>query len=162
VSPRTRRAMANWLCGYGISQRRAAWLCSTPRSGLTYRSKRERNDRHASKALRLVARGSPDWGYRLAVGYLKLRGWQMNHKRGFRLWQLNGLSLPPYRPSRKIKTGAKLKVKASKRNDVWALDFVHDSYRGSQPLRCLTIKDEATSFCLAIETGRQNEVSSFP
>lgn len=154
VSPRSRRAMARWGVERGLSHRRASWLCSTPRSGLFYRSRRLRSDEHLSKALRVVARRFPDWGYRLAVGYLRLRGWSLNHKRGYRLWRLNGLSLPPYRPSRKVKTGASLKRKALKRNDVWAWDFVHDSYRDGQPLRCLTVKDEATSFCLAIETGR--------
>ena len=75
-----------------------------------------------SAALRIVAREDPSWGYRLAGGYLRLRGWQLNDKRVFRLWRLNGLSLPPYRPRRKI--------------------------------RSLTVKDEATGYCLAIKTGR--------
>jgi putative transposase len=67
---------------------------------------------------------------------------------------LNGLCLPPYRPRRKIRTGAKLDGLALRRNDVWAWDFVHDRYHDSEPLRCLTVKDEATGFCLAIKTGR--------
>ena len=100
----------------------------TPQSGLNYRSRREHRDRHLSAALRIVAREDPSWGYRLAGGYLRLRGWQDNHKRIYRLRQLNGLSLPPYRPRRKIRTGAKLEGLALRRNDVWAWDFVHDRY----------------------------------
>lgn len=146
--------MARHAIERGVSQRRAAWLCSTPRSGLYYRSKRERRDRHLSAALRIVAREDPGWGYRLAAGYLRLRGWQVNDKRVYRLWHLNGLCLPPYRPSRKIRTGARLERLALRRNDVWAWDFVHDRYHDSQPLRCLTVKDEATGYCLAIKTDR--------
>lgn len=71
-----------------------------------------------------------------------------------RLWRLNGLCLPPYRPSRKIRSGAKLDGLALRRNDVWAWDFVHDRYHDTQPLRCLTVKDEATGYCLAIKTDR--------
>lgn len=108
VSPRARRAMARYAMDRGLSQRRSAWLCSTPRSAIYYRSKRERRDRHLSSALRLVARGDPAWGYRLAAGYLRLRGWQVNDKRAYRLWRLNGLCLPPYRASRKIRSGARL------------------------------------------------------
>jgi putative transposase len=37
---------------------------------------------------------------------------------------------------------------------VWAWDFVHDRYHDAEPLRCLTVKDEATGYCLAIKTGR--------
>jgi len=147
--------MARYAMDRGLSQRRSAWLCTTPRSGIHYRSKRERRDRHLSAALRLVARGDPSWGYRLAAGYLRLRGWQVNDKRVYRLWRLNGLSLPPYRPSRKIRSGARLEGLALRRNDVWAWDFVHDRYHDAQPLRCLTVKDEATGYCLAIQTGRR-------
>jgi len=147
--------MARYAMDRGLSQRRSAWLCTTPRSGIHYRSKRERRDRHLSAALRLVARGDPSWGYRLAAGYLRLRGWQVNDKRVYRLWRLNGLCLPPYRPSRKIRSGARLEGLALRRNDVWAWDFVHDRYHDAQPLRCLTVKDEATGYCLAIQTGRR-------
>ena len=146
--------MARFAIDRGLSQRRAAWLCMTPRSGLYYLSDRERRDRHLSAALRIVARQDPSWGYRLAGGYLRLRGWKDNYKRIYRLWQLNGLSLPPYRPRRKIRTVAKLEGLALRRNDVWAWDFVHDRYHDFEPLRCLTVKDEATGYCLAIKTGR--------
>ena len=146
--------MARYAIDRGLTQRRAAWLCSTPRSAIYYRSKRERRDRHLSAALRIVARGDPGWGYRLAAGYLRLRGWQVNDKRVYRLWRLNGLCLPAYRPSRKIRTGARLEGLALRRNDVWAWDVVHDRYHDSEPLRCLTVKDEATGYCLAIKTSR--------
>ncbi len=37
---------------------------------------------------------------------------------------------------------------------MWVWDFVHDRYHDAGPLRCLTVKDEATGYCLAIKTGR--------
>jgi len=146
--------MARYAIDRGLSHRRSAWLCSTPRSGIHYRARRERRDRHLSAALRIVARDDPGWGYRLAGGYLRLRGWPLNDKRVYRLWRMNGLCLPPYRPSRKMRSGTKLKGLSLRRNDVWAWDFVHDRYHDSQPLRCLTVKDEATGYCLAIKTDR--------
>ena len=154
VSPPARRAVARFAVRRGLSRRRAAWLCTTPRSGMEYRSVRERRDRWLSAALRIVAREDPSWGYRLAGGYLRLRGWQFNDKRLYRLWRLNGLSLPPYRPRRKVRSGDKLAGPARHRNDIWAWDFVHDCYGDAEPLRCLTVKDEATGYCLAIKTAR--------
>ena len=153
VSPRARRAMARYACGRGLSERRACWLCTTPRSGLYYQSRQLLRDRHLGKALKIVSRWFPAWGYRLVWGYLRLRGWRDNPKRIYRLWHLNGLSLPPYRPSRKIKTGKHLDGPAVRRNDVWAWDLVHDSYGDGQKFKCLTVKDEATSYCLEIMTG---------
>lgn len=144
--------MALYACDRGLSERRASVLCSTPRSGLRYQSKRLNRDRHLSRALRIVSGRFPAWGYRLVWGYLRLRGWQDNRKRVYRLWHLNGLSLPPYRPSRKIKTGKHLDGPAHNRNDVWAWDLVHDSYGDGEKFKCLAVKDEATGYCLQIMT----------
>ena len=146
--------MARYAIGRGLSQRRASWLCSTPRSGIFYRSRMDRRDRHLGKALLVIARRNPAWGYRLSWGYLKLRGWTVNAKRVYRVWRRLGLCLPAYRPKRKIRTGAKLDGLALRRNDVWAWDFVHDRYHDAQTLKCLTVKDEATGFCLAIKADR--------
>ncbi len=146
--------MAKLAVVRGLSQRRAAWLCSTPRSGIFYESRMDRRDRHLAKALLIIARRHPAWGYRLSCGYLRLRGWQVNPKRVYRVWQRIGLSLPAYRPKRKTRTGAKLDGLALRRNDVWAWDFVHDRYHNTETLRCLTVKDEATGFCLAIKVDR--------
>jgi transposase InsO family protein len=62
--------------------------------------------------------------------------------------------LPPYLWSHKIRSGAKLDGLALRRNDAWAWAFIHDRYHDSQPLRRLTVKDEATGYCLTIETDR--------
>ena len=155
VTPRARRAMALFACDRGLSERRACELCSTPRSGLRYRSRRERNDRHLAKGLRIVAKRYPAWGYRLAWGYLRLRGWKLNAKRVYRLWRALGLALPPFKPSKKIKSGHRLDSPACRRNDVWAWDLVHDSYGNGEKFKCLTVKDEATSYCLSILVDTQ-------
>ena len=88
-------------------------------------------------------------------GYLRLRGWKHNAKRVYRLWRLLGLALPPFRPSKKIKSGHRLESSASKRNDVWAWDLVRDSYETGEKFKCLTVKDEATSYCLSILVDTQ-------
>ena len=46
-------------------------------------------------------------------------------------------------------------------NTVWSYDFVHDSCANGQTLKCLTVVDEHTRECLAIEVSskiRSNEV----
>ena len=51
-------------------------------------------------------------------------------------------------------TGATLQPLARAKNDVWSWDFVHDAPSTGEPLRWLTVKDEATRWCLAIEVDR--------
>ena len=122
---------------------------------MEYRSVRARQDAVvvSSVADRGTGRselGLPDWPVDICgfeAGNSMTNGY-------FRLWRLNGLSLPPYRPRRKIRSGDKLEGPTRHRNDVWAWDFVHDRYGDAEPLRCLTVKDEATGYCLAIKTGR--------
>ena len=69
MSPSARRAVARFALSRGLSRRRAAWLCTTPRSGMEYRSVRARQDRWLSAALRIVAREDPSWatGWPVAI-----------------------------------------------------------------------------------------------
>lgn len=65
-----------------------------------------------------------------------------------------GLQVPRRKPRKKVVTGATLQPTATQKNDVWSWDFVHDATTRGAAFRCLTVKDEATCFCLAIEVER--------
>ena len=153
VSPRARRQVGQAACARGLSQRRAAWLCTTARSGLRYQSKRRQRDARLAQALRGVAKRYPQWGYRLAGGFLRGRGWRVNFKRIHRVWQQCRLQVPKRKPRKKIKTGLTLQPMAKTKHAVWSWDFVHDVTTDGQALRCLTVKDEQTRWCLAIEVA---------
>ena len=154
VSPRARRQEAQAACARGLSVRRAAWLCTTARSGVRYQLKRSKRDARLAQALRGVAKRYPQWGYRLAEGFLRGRGWRVNLKRVHRIWRQCGLQVPKRKPRKKIKTGMTLQPVAKTKNAVWSWDFVHDVTTDGQALRCLTVKDEHTRWCLAIEVAR--------
>ena len=154
VSPRARRQVAQAACARGLSLRRAAWLYTTARSGLRYQSKRRKRDARLAQALRGVANRYPQWGYRLAEGFLRRRGWRVNLKRVHRVWRQCGLQVPKRKPRKKIKTGMTLQPTAKTKNAVWSWDFVHDVTTDGHAFRCLTVKDEKTRWCLAIEVAR--------
>lgn len=154
VSPRARRQVAQAACARGLSLRRAAWLCTTARSGLRYQSKRRNRDARLAQALRGVAKRYPQWGYRLAEGFLRRLGWCVNLKRVHRVWRQCGLQVPTRKPRKKIMTGRTLQPTAKTKNAVWSWDFVHDVTTNGQAFRCLTVKDEHTRWCLAIEVAR--------
>jgi len=154
VSPRARRQAAQAACARGLSRQRAAWLCTTARSGLQYQAKRRKRDARLAQALRGVAKRYPQWGYRLAGGFLRSRGWRVNLKRVHRVWQQCTLQVPKRKPRKKIKTGLTLQPVAKTKNAVWSWDFVHDVTTNGHAFRCLTVKDEHTRWCLAIEVAR--------
>ncbi|HQU29192.1 MAG TPA: hypothetical protein PKZ24_08520, partial [Nitrospirales bacterium] len=127
VSPRARRQAARAACARGLSQRRAAWLCTTPRSGIRYEPTGPHRDRWLAQALRGVAKRYPQWGYRLAGSFLRHRGWRGNVKRLYRVWGQCGLQGSRRKPRKKVVTGTTLQPWATHKNEVWSWDFVHDA-----------------------------------
>jgi len=83
-----------------------------------------------------------------------------------RLWRLAKLQVPRKRPRKRIAVSRPRPVPASGANQVWAYDFVFDACANGQQLKCLTIIDEFTRECLAIDvagsirSGRVIEVLS--
>jgi putative transposase len=72
----------------------------------------------------------------------------------YRVWCQCGVQVP-HRTSRKnVAPGATLQPVAQTKNAVWSWDLVHDATTAGEAFRCLTVKDEVTGFCLAIEVGR--------
>ncbi len=119
-----------------------------------YEAKGPKRDARLAKALRGVAKRYPQWGYRLAGRFLQQRGWRVNLKRIHRVWRQCGFQVPIRKPRKKVVTGTTLQPTATRKNDVWSWDFVHDVTSSGEPFRCLTVKDEATRLCLAIEVDR--------
>jgi putative transposase len=78
----------------------------------------------------------------------------VNLKRVHRIWRQCGLQVPKRKSRKKIKTGLTLQPTAQTKNAVWSWDFVHDVTTDGQAFRCLTVKDEHTRWCLAIEVAR--------
>ena len=48
-----------------------------------------------------------------------------------------------------------MRLRPERRNHVWAYDFVADRTREGRPVRLLTVVDEFTRECLAIQAGRK-------
>ncbi len=61
--------------------------------------------------------------------------------------------LPKRRPRRRVRSTSLRPVPATTVNQVWAYDFMHDSCANGQKLKLLTVVDEWTRECLAIEVG---------
>jgi putative transposase len=122
---------------------------------------------HADQALidrlRALAIQHPRFGYRRmhalvqrearAGSQLDVNRWQVNHKRVERLWKVAGLSLPRRRPKRPRVRLRHPVQRASRPNQVWCYDFIHDQCANGAKLKLLTVEDEFTRESLAIEVG---------
>ena len=82
----------------------------------------------------------------------------MNHKRVARIWRREGLKVPAKQPKRNrlwLNDGSCIRLRPQYKNHVWAYDFVQDKTKDGRKIRMLTVIDEHTRECHAIEPQRR-------
>ena len=148
-----RRGQVAFARARGLSERKACQLLSVARSALSYASRVEQRDAPVPDAMREFAGRYPRYGYRRIQVFPGRQGFPMSADRACRLWRQAGLQVPRKRPRRRIATGRPRPTPATAANHVWAYDFVYDRCANGQQLKCLTVVDEWTRECLAIEVS---------
>ena len=152
VSARARREQVDYAVSRGASVRRSCALLQVSRSSLEYESRMPARDEALGTALQRISAAHPRYGHRFAWALLRREGQAVNRKRVRRLWR--GLGLCASRKKRrKLRTGQPRVLTPSGPNQVWAYDFVHDTCGNGQQFKALTVKDEWTRECLAIDVA---------
>lgn len=125
------------------------------RSSIRYRSVRPRQEA-LRRRIRDLAGVRVRSGYRQIHVLLRREGWPVNHKRVYRLYREEGLTLKRRSPKRR-KAAANRKAPAmpTAPNERWAMDFVHDTLAGGGTLRVLSVLDVYTRECLALVPRRR-------
>jgi putative transposase len=98
------------------------------------------------------------YGYRRITALLRRDGWGVNHKRVERIWRREGLKVPQKQPKRGrlwLTDGSCVRLRPCWPNHVWSYDFVMARTHDGKAFRLLTIIDEYTRECLAIEVSRR-------
>jgi len=82
----------------------------------------------------------------------------VNHKRVERIWRQEGLKVPKKQPKRGrlwLNDGSCIRLRPQHKDHVWAYDFVTARTHDGRPFRMLTLVDEYTRECLAIDVSRR-------
>ena len=153
VGAPVRRRQVAYLCNGGLSVRRACALMTVARSALRYESRLVQRDAPAVTVMRELAAQYPRYGYRRIQVFLARRGHVMSADRTHRLWRLHGLQVPRKRPRRRVAATRPRPLSPTGANQVWAYDFLFDACANGQQLKCLTVIDEYTRECLAIDVA---------
>jgi putative transposase len=83
-------------------------------------------------------------GYRRLHVLLSREGWQVNHKRVYRLYRLQGLSLR-LKTRKKRRSGLRVALAPpTAPNERWSMDFLRDSLHDRRRFRVLTLVDTLT------------------
>ena len=127
---------------------------SVARSTLGYTSGLPQRDAPALAVMRELAGQYPRYGYR-KIRDLSSPGvaHAMSADRAYRLWRQAGLQVPRRRPRRRVASSRPRPGPPTARNHVWAYDFIFDTCADGRLLKCLTVIDEFTRECLAIDVA---------
>jgi putative transposase len=155
------RLIAKELCEeFHASQRRVSRALDLARSSLRY-SPVVRDDQTAlARRIEELAGAHPRFGYRRIWALLDREGWTVNKKAVRRLYRELGLKVAqpranpkPRRPHGQDENACHLRPSRGK-DDVWTWDFIFDRTSDGRSLKWLSIVDEYTRECLALEARR--------
>jgi putative transposase len=134
-----------------MSERHACRLLGLGRSTHRYQARRNERDAALRERLKELAGKRMRFGYRRLTAMLVREGIAANHKRVYRLYREEGLAMR-IRHRRRIRwTGAVSSAIATRANERWSIDFVSDCVSTGRVIRMLTVVDDCTRECPAIE-----------
>ena len=97
------------------------------------------------------------YGYRKITALLRMKGWNVNHKRVERPWRQAELKVPGKQPKRGrlwLDDGSCVQLRSAWKNHVWAYDFMQIRTQDGRGVRLLTVMDACSRECLATRAAR--------
>lgn len=155
MKPARRRALIAYLeVAYEVSERKACEVLCTSRSSHRYQRIADRQEDLRIR-LRDLAGSRVSYGYRRLHILLLREGWEVNHKRVYRLYREEGLSLRRKTPKRRVSAVRRIaRPMPEVSNESWSMDFVSDQLYSGQQIRILTIVDNFSRESLALKVGK--------
>ena len=120
------------------------------RSSQRYRAKAEAAPGLKERLLELAAERRR-FGYERLHLLLRREGWKVNHKRVLRLYRQEGLALRRRKRKRYPARVRQPLARPSAPGQHWSMDFVRDTLADGRVIRMLTVVDDYSRQCLAIE-----------
>jgi putative transposase len=154
--PALKREVVDYIVShYGLQIRRACRLIKQYRSVQYYKSVKDPK-LALRNCMREIAQTRVRYGYRRVHVLLKREGWQLGKNQMYRLYSEEQLQLRSKLPKRrKMVVTRQAKVKPTKPNEAWSMDFVADQLANGMKFRTLTIVDVFSKEALAIEVGQR-------
>jgi len=140
-----------------VSERRACRVLGQARRTQRYKPRRPVDEGKLIERMLELVRRHPRRGYRFIWALLRREGWRVNRKRVWRLWKRQGLKVPQKR-RKKQRLGTSengcVRRRAEHKDHVWAWDFIFDRTIEGRSIKWLSVIDEYTRECLALEVNR--------
>lgn len=151
VKPADKRKVVSYLIAdKKLSQRRSCRLVRIYRSSFQYQSAKN-NDCNLRSKIIDIAKFRKRFGYRRIHVLLKREGFNVNHKKVYRIYKEENLSVRRTKRKRLKSVPRENILTPIFPNEQWAMDFVSDSLACGRKIRTLNILDLFSRECLAIE-----------
>lgn len=133
--------------------RRACRYLGLGRSSYFYVPKqREAEEVLLVKRIREISAAEPTYGYRFVTRELVKEGWRVNGKKVQRIRRAEGLvAVQPKRKKQRRGTSTAVgKIEATKPNEVWSWDFIHDRTEDGRTVKIFSLIDEYSRYCVTL------------
>lgn len=141
-----------------VSERRACRVLQQSRATQRYLPQVRDDEEPLTQRIIELACVYGRYGTPRITAMLNREDWRVNHKRVERIWRDQGLKVPRKQPKRGrlwLNDGSCVRLRPQYRDHVWAYDFVQAWTHDGRPFRMLTLVDEFTRECLAIDVARK-------
>ena len=136
----------------GVSIRRACALTGLNRSTYQYRLQKKADEDLLRNRLRELALQRPRFGSPRLTVLIRREFGAVNHKRVERIYAAEGLQVPLRRKKRRRGVMRQVPLALPSRpGERWSMDLVADSFSDGRRFRSLTIVDDFSRECPAIE-----------
>lgn len=135
---------------HGISERQACKELKLPRSTYQYQAKDKNDDLLIDELNKLVEK-NPSYGFWMCYSKLRMAGYQWNHKKVYRVYTALHLNIRRKRKKRLPARAKQQLFQPLEANQVWSVDFMHDSLQDGRSFRLLNVIDDYNREILAIE-----------
>ena len=136
-----------------MSERHACALVGLSRDTCRHASQASALNAELRQEIVAVAHQRRRWGYRMIHDVLRPKYPNINHKRVYRLYTAEGLSIRKGKKTKRVGLRVPL-VAAQTVNQTWSMDFVSDAINRpgavSRRIKCLTVADDFSHECVDI------------
>ena len=143
---------------FGFSERKACRILQLSRTTKRHQPK-DKGDAVVLTEIQKIVKENPRFGFPRVQLFLRRGGMVINHKRTHRIYTDAGLQFKHRPPKRKRRRPVAELPPPLRPRQKWSLDFVHDNLADGRAIRVLTILDEFTRECMAMEVD--TSLSSF-
>lgn len=141
-----------------LPERRVCRAVGQARSTQRYQRRFRSDELALVRRMHELAARFSRFGYRRIWALLRAERWKVSRRRIHRLWQREGLKVPPKQKRRRRRGASENSIlckRAEHKDHVWTWDFIHDRTESGSKLKWLSIVDEFTKESVVWDVERR-------